>query len=112
MGAVCIMVCFPYGLMTAVRRQRRRRLLAYYLDDLHHAEIFVVEDVAVHHELADVVEVLRIDLHLCGGQDEQRVLPHQLVVALSDRCMIRYRRTSIAQEPVGEGWYRYRQRNR
>src|SRR6185369_18004498 len=33
------------------------------LDDLHHAEILVVEDMAVQDELADIVRVAGIDVH-------------------------------------------------
>ena len=63
--------------MPAVRRHRRRRLLAHHLDDLHHPEVFVVEDVALHDELPDVVGIAREDVrvwlagtrywsHFCG----------------------------------------------
>ena len=60
------------------------------LDDLHQAEILVVEDMAVQDELADIVRVAGIDVHglrnylairPCPSGNQDGILPHQLIRA-------------------------------
>src|SRR5438477_7149781 len=63
------------------RHHRAKWLCAFRLDDLHHlhhAEIFMIENVAVHHECSDVVGILRVDVDLLTRRDQDRILPYGL----------------------------------
>src|SRR5262245_32251727 len=50
----------------------------YNLHHLHHAQVLVVEDVAVYDELTDVVGVGGVDVGDCRSLYEQCVFPYEL----------------------------------
>src|ERR1700756_1947365 len=60
------------------RTQRLGSLRTDHFDDLHHAQILMIQDMAVHHECADIVLVLRVDVELLPRRNQHGILPHRL----------------------------------
>jgi hypothetical protein len=60
------------------RTQRLGSLRTDHFDDLHHAQILMIQDMAAHHECADIVLVWRVDVELLPRRNQHGILPHRL----------------------------------